>query len=307
MTGPRVSLVVEWDNVRVAGASRARRMLERLGEELAAGAGETEVLLVHDGRPGDVAEAERLLAPTGADVRVVSAPGSDYYELKNAGAREARGELVVFLDCDIVPEPGWLGEMLAPFADPAVEVVAGSPYLEPAGLWGKSLALASVFALREERGDVVPAERFFANSLALRGETALAYPFPKLEGTSRVACVALARQLANAGVTVVRTTRARGAHPPPAGVRAAVRRALAHGRDTVVLEAAGLGPPPTGRAGVRRVREILGGVVANRRRVELPAVALPFALAVAVAYYGTAGVGVAIARLAPRAARRIAL
>jgi hypothetical protein len=306
VSGPRVSLVVEWDNVRLAGASRARLMLERLGEELAAGRDETEVLLVHDGRPGDVAEAQRLLAPTGADVRVLSAPGSDYYELKNAGVRAARGELVVFLDCDIVTEPGWLGEMVAPFADSAIDVVAGSPYLEPAGLWGKSLALASVFRLREEHGEVAPAEQFFANSLAFRRETALAYPFPKLAGTSRVSCVALARRLADANVGVVRTTRARGAHPPPASIGRALRRALAHGRDTVVLSEAGLGPKATGRTGARRVREVLGAAVANRRRVGLPAAALPVALAIAVVYYGTAGVGVALARLAPRAARRIA-
>jgi cellulose synthase/poly-beta-1,6-N-acetylglucosamine synthase-like glycosyltransferase len=153
MTPPGVSIVVEWDNLRLAGTPRTRAMLERLGQELRAAGGPTfEVLLVHDGRPGDVAEAERILSPTGADVRIVSAPRSDYYELKNAGARAARGELVVFLDCDIVPEPGWIAEMLAPFANPAVEVVAGSPYLQPTGLWGKSLALVSVFPLRDAEG-----------------------------------------------------------------------------------------------------------------------------------------------------------
>lgn len=307
MTEPRVSLVLEWDNVRLAGASRARTMLERLVEELPANAGAPpEVLLVHDGRPGDVAEAQRILAPTGSDVRVVSAPGCDYYELKNAGSRAGRGELVVFLDCDIVPEPGWLDEMLTPFADPAVDVVAGAPYLEPRGLWGKSLALAWVFALREESGDVERTERLFANSLAFRRETALAFPFPKLAGTSRASCVALARRLAAENVVVVRNSAARGAHPPPAGLRRAIKRALVHGRDTVVLEAAALGPRASPGAGIRRVAEILRSMARNRRRVGLPAVALPLALAIALAYYGFAAVGALAARVAPVWAGRIA-
>lgn len=308
MTSPDVSIAVEWDNVRLAGSSRARTMMERLVEELHTTGGRTyEVLLVHDGRPGDVAEAERMLAPTGADVRVVPAPGCRYYELKNAAARVARGELVVFLDCDIVAEPGWLAEMLAPFADPAVEVVAGSPYLEPTGLLGKSLALASVFALRPDVGDVRPTERFFANSLAFRRRTAIAYPFPTIPGASRISCVALARRLADDGVVMVTNSRARGAHPAPAGIRPAVRRALVHGRDTVVLGAAGLGPRATAGAGFERVSELVAAVVRDRRSVGLPAVAVPAALAIAVAYYGVVAAGALVARAAPRAAARIAL
>jgi Glycosyl transferase family 2 len=308
VTEPRVSLVVEWDNVRLAGASRARAMLDRLREELgAADRPVPEVLLVHDGRPGDVAEAQRILAPSGADVRVVSAPGCDYYALKNAGARTARGELVAFLDCDVVPEPGWLRALLEPFSDPGVAVVAGATYLEPDGFWGRAMALASVFELRAETADVAPAERFFANSVAFRRETALAFPFPELAGSSRASCVVLAHRLAEAGAGIVESRAARAAHPAPTGVRRALGRALVHGRDTVVLADAGVGETVTTRAGARRLAQLLRSAHRDRRRLGLSPFALPLAAAIAVAYYGVAAAGAVFARVAPQRARALDL
>jgi hypothetical protein len=304
----RASLVVEWDNVRLAGSTRARRMLERLREELAGAGDAAEVLLVHDGRPTDVAAAERLLAPTGVAVRTVSAPGSGYYELKNEGAREARGELVVYVDCDVVPEPGWLPAIVAPFADPEVGVVAGGTHLdEPTGLWSKCLAPTFVFPLASPPRPVAPVDRFMANNLAFRRETALEFPFPELAGTSRASCVALAERLTDAGVVLVQNSAARASHPAHLGVGSTVRRALVHGRDTVFLADAGVGGPATAREWTRRVTALGRSVVRNRRRLGLPSAAVPLALAVAFAYYACVAAGGAIARVVPEAARRLDL
>jgi len=43
---------------------------------------------------------------------------------RNAGLAAAATPLVAFLDSDVVPQPGWLGPLLARFADPAVALVA---------------------------------------------------------------------------------------------------------------------------------------------------------------------------------------
>jgi hypothetical protein len=304
----RISVVVEWDNVRLAGASRARSMLARLRDELlVADARGYEVLLVHDGRPGDVAEARRTLATSGASVRVISAPGSGYYELKNVGAREARGHFVAFLDCDIVPEPGWLPALIAPFADPKVGVVAGATHLDTDGFWGRCNALASVFPLRPLSGPAEPTTTFSANSVAFRREIALAFPFPSIPGTSRASCVALSRRLAEADVSIVLSPSAHAEHPAPIGVRRAIVRALVHGRDTAVLADLGDGPRPTVRRGLGRVSQLMVSAIRDRRRLGLSLGVTPFALIFALAYYALVGAGAAYARAAPAAARRLDL
>lgn len=60
----------------------------------------------------------------------VSYPFGDSSEKKNHGCREARAEIVAFLDDDVKVAPQWPRKMLAPFEDPSTEVVSG-PSLVP--------------------------------------------------------------------------------------------------------------------------------------------------------------------------------
>jgi hypothetical protein len=305
---PAVSIVLEWENVRLTEAGRVRLMLERLREEIRdSDARPIEVLLIHDGSVEETGEAERLLETAGVEVRAISVPCGGYYELKNAGVREARGEIVVFLDCDVIPEQAWLHELLAPLADPVVQVVAGLTCLETDGLLAKCLALTSVFPLPAEPSPVARTDRFFANSLALRRETALEFPFPDIPGSSRVSCVALGRRMADANLVVVTNPAARGRHPTPSGIRRAAMRAAVHGRDTVLLSDFGAGPPVTPGAGIRRVARTLRSVVRDREKVSLPAIATPLALVIAVLYQAFVAGGAAATRIAPGAARRLTL
>lgn len=68
-------------------------------------------------RASPLAEQSEAARGTGGQV----GPG----RAKNAGARIARGEVLAFLDDDCVPSPHWLAEIVRPFKDREIAVVAG--------------------------------------------------------------------------------------------------------------------------------------------------------------------------------------
>jgi GT2 family glycosyltransferase len=58
-------------------------------------------------------------------VRYVAEPRPGSSVARNRGLAEATTEFVAFADDDVVVDPGWLGWMLHPFAEPAVTAVTG--------------------------------------------------------------------------------------------------------------------------------------------------------------------------------------
>ena len=282
---PDVSVVVEWDNTALAGSERAATALARLSDEIAAAGGAVEVLVCHD------EPAAPLISPGGRGLppgwRTVRVPDGRYYALKNHGAAAASGSIVVFLDSDAVPEPGWLAALLEPFTDPAVQAVAGHTSLEADSLWSRAFALWWFFPLRARPAPLEPVTLYFANNVAFRRATLLAHPFPVREGTSRGACVEQAAALGRAGVTIWKTTRAHVAHPAPRGWRHFVLRALAQGRDRLARER-GWRATPAGSVATL-IWWISRGTVRTirfHRSVGLSPAGVPAALALCGLYYG---------------------
>lgn len=80
---------------------------------------------------------------------------------RNTGLAAATTPLVVFLDSDVVPEPGWLGPLLAQLADPAVALVAPRIVaLAPITGWlGRYEAVRSSLDLGPDPALVVPRSR----------------------------------------------------------------------------------------------------------------------------------------------------
>lgn len=73
----------------------------------------------------------------------VSYPVGDSSEKKNAGAREAKTDIVVFLDDDVVVAPDWPEKITAVFTDPAVGICSGPSLVPPdVGLWARLAGLA---------------------------------------------------------------------------------------------------------------------------------------------------------------------
>jgi len=317
---PSVSVVLEWENILLAKAERSRAMLRQLVREVEA-AVEHEIatdpveLLVCF----DVAEVDesRLAAELSAELegskalarRLIPVDGGEYYELKNAGARNAIGDVIVFLDSDVIPEPGWLAKLIEPFADEDVGVVAGNSYLDPQGFYGKTFALAWFFPLRASEAYVEPAEKFFANNVAFRREVFERFPFPALDDASRGSCWRLAQMLSANDIAIVRSTGAQVSHPAPNGLRHFVARGLAQGRDRLLEERAW---------GSRRTQSLLGTVSRLHRdlrrsipsithdfdRVGLSARSVPAALGLSTSYYLLCTLGEIATMVSPGAMNR---
>lgn len=312
-----VSLVLEWENILLARASRAQRLLEVLPEEvevaIAGGVATApvEVIVPFDADEfGDstlVSDLEQALAGTGSAIRLrtIAARSGDYYELKNEGAREAQGELLVFLDSDVIPEPGWLVNLLRPFEDGAVGVVAGYTYLEPVGLYGKAFALSWIFPLRATSTTVRPARKFWANNVAFRRSVFERFGFPALDGSSRDSCWLLANRLTESGVQMVQTTGAQVQHPAPNGLRHFLVRGVAQGRDRLLSERA-LGSRRSGSAlgTARRLGRDLGrstsSILRNSDRVGLGRSGVPAAIGISTSYYLLCTLGEVATMVSPR-------
>jgi Glycosyl transferase family 2 len=312
MGDPRISLIVEWDNARYREIERARRMLRRVVEQIGDLAEPVEVLVVYDELEvadvlvKGVVEEIRRAAPAGVEMSTISSPGSRYYQLKNAGARRARGALFVFVDSDVLPEASWLSSLVGPFDDPKVHIVMANTYVDTDTLYGKIFALCWYFPLRSPDGPLTPTASSFVNSLAMRRSTFQRYPFPEDRELYIGQCLGHIETLQANGVGVYLNPRARVAHPPPTFLRSAI----INGHDAVIRASRG-GDRLQGkaRASYWRWRGNLGPacrrILARYREVDLPWTALPIALLTAAAYYSLLCVAELLTRANPRLVRRL--
>ena len=286
-----LSVIVEWENAGRIGAERSERMLATLAGQLRAlGPDGTrrEIVFVYDPMAvaaETVARAARLIGDAAA-VQIVAAPGRFYYEQKNIGAARARGETLVFLDSDVIPEPGWLAAILAPLGRPGFAVSGGCTFVAGRGLYAAAMALAWFFPLRSAEGGVAPAKRFFANNVAFRRDIFLRFGFPET-GQFRGQCTFLADALARGGIAIASARDARVAHPPPEGLGPFLRRALRNGHDDW------LRARHRGQSGLRGIGALcgeyaraIGRIVTDHRRAGLGPGGAAFALALASLYHG---------------------
>jgi GT2 family glycosyltransferase len=152
MTSPRASIVVVTSDRTID----LRRCLGELRGHLAAFApGTVEVLTVH---PRHDQEALAMVAAEFPDVRVLRAERRHISEQRNLGAREARGDVLVYLDDDAWPRANWLAELLAAFADPRVVAASGPVFRGDGSLQCTRLAATAIGRLLPlADGEALPA------------------------------------------------------------------------------------------------------------------------------------------------------
>ena len=309
---PSLSIIIEWENAGRIGAARARRMLRALRNQLreigpASGA-RHEIVLLHDPlkvkRETLVESVREAGAGWPADINYAAVPGNGYYRQKNAGAALAEGDIIIFLDSDVVPEPGWLAALTGPFALPGIDVVCGNTFVAPDSLYSAAMALAWIFPLRSAESGLVRSRYFYANNVAFRRAVFALHPFPET-GQFRGQCAFLAEQLIGSGHDIYLSRDARVAHAPPQGLKRFVVRALWGGHDDRIrTKLLARRPSGGGRSPARKLGAYVAHIFRDRRRVELGLGGAVVATGIAIVYQGLSLTAFLAARAAPKLVRR---
>jgi hypothetical protein len=310
-----ISVVIEWENAKLSDLGRAERMLVQLGTQMAEAARKrdlsAELIVLYDSDaidpavPATAIETQVDRAAWPGPIKLVPAPGQRYYDQKNKGAALASGEIVIFLDSDVVPDEGWLEGLLTALDDPHVSIVGGETYHATDTLHEKLFAAFWTFPTRHPSRGVYRCKNFYANNLAVRRELFLAHPFPDAPAY-RGQCATLAKSLMHQGIAIHRQGVSRVSHPPPEGARTFVVRALCQGYDSVYWKRQRRFGPlfdanPIGSLVrfIRQLWEVLVRVATRAPTVGLGPIGILAAIGLGFAYYGLKLVGEVVAFFAP--------
>ena len=111
-------------------AARLRESLSRLNLKRG-----DEIIVADNSAPSGASVAhgttEEPLGGEGELVHVVAAGERSSYHARNAGARVAKGEWLVFTDADCVPDPNLIDAYFDPVPGPGVGALAGSVITDP--------------------------------------------------------------------------------------------------------------------------------------------------------------------------------
>lgn len=203
-------------------AARLRRCLESIRQ--AEAPGPIEIIVADNGSSDGSADVARELGAVTLDL-----PNRRVSEVRNAAAREARADLLAFVDADHTLAPGWIGAALASMADPSV-VAAGADYHAPAdGTWVQAI----YDRLRTRAPEARSAEWLPSGNLVVRKAV-----FERIGGfdTSLESCedVDLCRRLRESGGRLIATDAMRSVHHgDPRSLRALFMAELWRGRDNL--------------------------------------------------------------------------
>jgi Glycosyl transferase family 2 len=298
---PAVTIVIEWENAIDVEDKWTRAAMAALEREIAdvapRMAAKPRIMYLYDKKAVDPAVIENALASTAphlkdlAELEVIPTDGLTYYKLKNYGISRANTELSIMLDSDAAPQPGWLENLLKPFADPDIMAVGGFTVLGYDDLLSKTFALSWIFDLREERTKTVKREKIHANNCAVRTDFFRENPFPDLPAFKKQ-CGFWLRDLSARGYRYTRTADAMTVHAPHPGYKFLAWRAWTMGMDRDYQAFQTATKSRLGRLGF--AFKFFGGKVGKSwwriwRRgnaVDLPIWQRPAAMAIIFGFYG---------------------
>ena len=131
----------------------------------------TEIVVVDN---GPAAETEAVIASfqSALPVRYVAEPGRGYGRARNRGLREARGEVLYFLDDDCVAAPDWAETLWRTLDSGRADLAGGARMPGPAGLAARLEYLSTDGPVLSPRLAAGAAQHLSTSNLILRREVA---------------------------------------------------------------------------------------------------------------------------------------
>jgi len=311
---PAVTIVIEWENAIDVEDKWTRAAMSALERELASIApkmtAKPRVTYLYDKNAVAAGTIENVIEVTApklrdyADLEIVPTDGLTYYKLKNYGIGRAKTDLSIMLDSDAAPQPGWLENLITPFADPKIMAVGGFTVLGYDDFLSRTFALSWIFDLKEERAKTVKRHKIHANNCAVRTDFFRQNPFPDLPAFKKQ-CGFWTRDMEARGIKYVRTADAMTVHAPHPGYKFLAWRAWTMGMDRDYQAFQTGTRSRIGRFGY--AFEFFGGkvgkswarILTKGRHVDLPMWQRPGAMLVVLGFYGVslvAEIGSAITR-----------
>ncbi len=243
---PNFSIIIEWENTLFSESWRARKMLQQLCKQINESSNKfsfnPEILIVYSPEVIEDYKVEQFvreqLKPCLSliDLKIVPAIGHNYYnlnyyELKNFGVQHSHGDIILFIDSDVIPDDGWLTSFLELMKRPEIGVISGHTYLTSDSFTEKAFSLFWLFPPKGDNSDQSYEKRYFhGNNMAIRREIIEANPFPRTP-TYRGQGYALSDKLRFKGLKFYFQPKARVEHPIPNGLCNFVSKAICWGHD----------------------------------------------------------------------------
>lgn len=314
----KVGVIVEWDNARLSDVDRARDMLRRLSQQARDVADRHgyvfDLLLIYDPEEIPVEVPSTVMAecvdPTAfpGNIRLLAAPSLAYYDQKNFGVSQTDADVIVFIDSDVVPDAGWLAQLLDAIAYGGAKVVGGETYLTTDTFYERMCAAFWNFDVQRSGTGMYETRNFYANNVALTRDVCERFPFEDAE-TFRGQCAALAKKLRDSGIKLYRVRSATVSHPPPEGAKHFVHRAICQGHDALlndkIRKSSVLGSSPLGSL-FRFTRSLAKAPVriwSRRKEAKLGPVGMISAFGLSAAYSGLMLIGELATFVSPRLIR----
>jgi hypothetical protein len=304
---PPLTIIIEWENAIDIEDEWARKAMASLQDELVRThnmiAARPRIMYLYDETAVDEATIRNTVNVAApqlqelAAVEFVPTPGLTYYKLKNYGVQRTNTELVVFLDSDAGPQPGWLTGLVKPFADPEMMAVGGFTVLGYEDLLSKTMALSWIFNLPSESDVTVKRKKIHANNAAFRTSFFKANPFPELEGPFKKSCGFWLRDIDARGYKWTRTAEAMTVHAPHPGGSFILWRAWTTGMDRDYQAFHTVTSSKIGRIGysfvffAKKLARSWYRIWAKGSEVDLPIWQRPAAMVLSLGFFGVALVG----------------